>query len=65
MSLGSNVKARREALNMTQAELARKTNVTQTLICQIERGSKTPNMLLGKEIADIFGCTLDDLLQNV
>lgn len=62
MSLGSNIRVRREALKLTQTELAEKTNVTPALICQIERGSKTPNLLLGKEFADIFGCTVDDLL---
>lgn len=62
MSLGSNIRARREALKLSQSDIARMTNVTPALICQIERGSKTPNLLLGKQFADIFGCKVDDLL---
>lgn len=61
MSIGTNVKTKRLKLGMTQKVLADKVNVDQSLICQIERGSKTPNLLLGKEIADALGCRIDDL----
>lgn len=64
MNVGSNIKERRNALGMTQQQLAEKVSVEQSLICQIERGSKTPNLALGKEIADALHCTLDELVKR-
>lgn len=62
MSIGANIKDRRLALGMTQKELAEKVNVDQSMICQIERGTKSPSLPLGKEIADALNCDLDSLL---
>lgn len=64
MDLGNNIKRRREALNLTQQELAAKVKVNNTMICQIECGTKVPNVMLLKAISDIFGCTLDDLVKE-
>ena len=49
---------------MTQKQLAEKVFVDQSMICQIERGTKTPSLPLGKEIADALGCNVDDLLKS-
>ena len=62
MSLGMNIKRKREDKGLSQKQVAEKVNVDQSLICQIERGSKTPNLLLAKEIADTLDCKVDDLL---
>lgn len=62
MSIGANIKDRRLALGMTQKELAEKVNVDQSMICQIERGTKSPSLPLGKEIADALKCDLESLL---
>ena len=62
VSIGSNIKARRVALDMTQKELAERVNVDQSMICQIERGTKAPSLPLSKEIADALECQLDDLI---
>lgn len=63
MSVGENIKNRRESAEMTQEELAAKVGVTHSMICQIERGSKSPTIGLGKAIADVLGCTLDELAE--
>lgn len=62
MSLGENIRTRREDLNMTQLELAERVNVSRPMICQIERGTKTASVPLAKSIAKALECTLDDLL---
>ena len=62
VSIGANIKARRVALDMTQKELAERVNVDQSMICQIERGTKAPSLPLSKEIADALECQLDDLI---
>ena len=64
MSVAKNVRARRLALKMTQAELGDKVGVGRSYIAQIERGSKVPGMYMGKELADALGCTVEDLLKE-
>lgn len=64
MSIGENIKARREAAGLTQEALAAQVGVTHSMICQIERGSKSPTVVLGKQIADVLGCTLDELVSK-
>lgn len=61
MNIGANIKARRLALNMTQKELAEMVNVDQSMICQIERGTKTLSLPLGMEIATVLGCDVKEL----
>ena len=41
MNFGENVRRKREALHMTQEELAEKTKVSQQMISHIETGRKT------------------------
>lgn len=62
MSVGQNIKSRRLMLEMTQKELAEKVHVDQSMICQIERGTKSPTLPLAVEIAAAMGCSLNDLV---
>ncbi len=61
MSIGENIKSRRKDVGMSQNELASAIGVSVPMICQIERGTKIPSMLLGKSIAQVFGCKIDEL----
>lgn len=62
MSIGKNIKRIREDIGLTQQELALKVGVSQPMIGQIEREAKIPTMLLGKEIADVLNCSVEDLI---
>ena len=62
MSVGESIKKRRCDANITQAELAKSVSVAQSMIAQIERGTKVPNAYLIRDIARLFGCTVDELL---
>lgn len=64
MNIGLNIKAMREEIGMNQVELAEKVGVSQSMICQIERGTKACTMQLGAEIANALGCEIGDLLSN-
>lgn len=64
MSVGENIKKFRLAKNLTQEELAKAVGVSGPMITQLERGTKTPNLLLGKDIAKALNCSLEDLLDN-
>ena len=62
MSVGTNIREKRRALDMTQKELAEKVNVDQSMICQIERGTKAPSLPLSIEIAEALKCHIADLI---
>lgn len=64
MSVGENIKRLRIEKNVKQVELAEKVGITQSMLCQIERGSKALTVQLGKQIAEFFGCSIDDLLRE-
>lgn len=65
MSIGENIKEMRQRNSWTQEELAEKIGIKQSMVAQIERGTKTLTVPLGKEIADVFGCTLDELTNEL
>lgn len=64
MNIGANLRQLREAVNMSQGDLAEKVNVSQSMICQIERGSKAMTISLGAEIAAVLGCKLTDFVKS-
>jgi len=63
--LGENVKRYREQANMTQQQLADRLGVNQSLVGQIERGSRYggPAVIIG-EMAEILNVTTDDLIKG-
>ena len=63
MNIGENVKKKRIACGLTQQQLAEIVGVAAATICQIERGTKTLSMPLGKQIAEVLNCTLDNLIE--
>ena len=62
MSIGENIRRIRLERNITQADLARRVGISQPMIAMIERGTKTVSLPLSKEIADVLGCSINDLL---
>lgn len=61
MSIGESIKKLRIEQSMTQEELAKHVHIAQSMVAQIERGTKIPSMLLGKEIAAALGCKVEEL----
>ena len=55
---------RREKLGITQKQMAENLSLTQSMIAQVERGTKIPNMILGLAIARMLGCTMEDLVED-
>lgn len=62
MSIGSNIRKKRENLKISQTKLAESVGISQSLMAQFERGSKIPNMMLGREIASVLQCGMEDLV---
>ena len=49
----------------TQAELAQKLNYSDKAVSKWERGESIPDVVVLKQIADLFGVTVDYLLEEV
>ena len=65
MSLGQKIKELRLEKGLSQLELANAAEVSRPAIAQYERGTKIPNLLTGKAIARVLGCSLDELTAEV
>lgn len=62
MIIADNLAAARKASRMTQAELAERLNYSDKAISKWERGESIPDVLVLKEIADLFSVTVDYFL---
>lgn len=58
------IKAFRLKAGKTQEELAKAIGVTQGAVAQWESGITNPKISSLKAIADVLGCTLDDLFNS-
>lgn len=54
----------RKRAGLTQTELAKVIDVTQSAVGSWERGEAYPRVSKLKELADLYGCTVDELLQE-
>lgn len=57
----NSVKENRLKLNMTQADLAKKANVTSRTIISIEKGQYNPSLLLAYKLSVILQIEIKDL----
>lgn len=64
MSIGRNVKSRREACGLDQSELAERVKISQAMVSHIEAGRKMPSVALLADIAKVLNCTIDELAKE-
>jgi len=57
----NDLKERRETAGMSQADLAAAVDVTRQTINAIERERYDPSLELAFELADHFGCAIEDV----
>ncbi len=60
IDIGSKLKAKRQQMNLTQLELAKKIGVSESYICQIENGKMVSIKKL-EQLAKVLGCKAKDL----
>ena len=60
--IAKNITDLRKAADMTQAQLAEKLNYSDKAVSKWERGDAIPSVITLKEVADLFGVTVDYLL---
>ena len=56
--------ALRKARGLSQKELAKMVGVSQTTIASWEIGTREPNIAKLIQMAEIFGCTVDELIKK-
>ena len=59
-----NIKDRREALHLSQEDLAAKANVSRVSIARYEAGERIPSVDVAARIAAALGCTVDELIHD-
>ncbi len=59
-----NIKDRREALHLSQEDLAAKANVSRVSIARYEAGERIPSVDIAARIAAALGCRVDDLIDK-
>lgn len=64
MTIGDKIKAARKKKSLTQTELGKKLNVSQSMIAQYERGDRTPNNDTLQRIAAILDVSYYELSEN-
>lgn len=62
--IAQNITALRQSHKMTQIELAEKLNYSDKAVSKWERGESIPDVIVLKTIADLFGVSLDYLLEE-
>ena len=60
----NSIKKYREAAGMSQEQLAARVDVHQTAVSQWENGETLPRAATLKKLAELFGCTVDELLRD-
>lgn len=62
MTIGEKIKKLRLTAGMTQLQLGNAVGVTESMICQLERGTKALTVPLAMEIAAALHMTLGEML---
>lgn len=64
MSIGENLRSLREEKGYTQVTLAEKAGLSQSMMAQLERGTKTMSLPLALDLAEILECSVIDFVQQ-
>ena len=59
------LKVYRQKNGIKQAELAEKLGVANSTVSMWETGDRKPDIIVLKKLAEIFGCTTDELLEPI
>lgn len=62
-TIAEQIRARRKAMGLKQGELAERLNMdTQVTVSNWERGKFCPSLIYMCDLADVFECSVDELL---
>ena len=61
-TIGNRLRDIRRDAGFTQDEIAAALGMTQSMVMQIERGTKQLSLLNAAKLAEMLGCSINDLL---
>ena len=61
MTLGENIRKRRKEKGVTLRVLSKLLGVSHNTVCRWERDQMSPSIYAMWDLADYFGCTIDEL----
>lgn len=64
MSVGEKIRIIRTERGISQKALAEAVGIGPSMMNQIERGSKIPNVILARDISRVLQCALNDLVDG-
>lgn len=63
--IGKRIRDIRVAKGVTQSELALKTHMTKSYMCEIEAGKKNLTLRTVQKVADCLGVSLEDIFRGM
>lgn len=63
--IGTRVRALRYEAGLTLKDVSKRLCVSEQMMSQIERGVNQLSLLNASKLAEMFGCTVDDILKEV
>ncbi|MDY2888363.1 MAG: helix-turn-helix transcriptional regulator [Candidatus Caccosoma sp.] len=63
--IGKNVKALRESIGFTQANIATFLNLDQSMISKVEKGEKTLSIDMLEKLSCLFGATVEEIEKDI
>lgn len=58
------LKIYRQKMGLTMKQVATRLDITESSVCLHENGQRTPNVEMLKKYAQLFHCSVDDLLKD-
>jgi transcriptional regulator with XRE-family HTH domain len=59
-TFGDRLRQRREAVGISQSELARRSGLNREFLCRLESGARAPGWETVRKLAEHLGCTPND-----
>ena len=63
--IGTRVRALRYEAGLTLKDVSKELGVSEQMMSQIERGVNQLSLLNASKLAEMFGCSIDDILKEV
>lgn len=60
-NLQESLKNARESRGISVTEMAQKLDITTSMVCQVESGTRLPSLSIFFGMADVLDCSLDEL----
>lgn len=60
-SIGERIRRLRKERGLSSAETGKRIRMSDTYLCQVERGEHQPGLFMAAELAKLFGVSLDYL----